>query len=80
MTVQCPVYKEGLEAVIVPTVKSVQIAIAHYESLGGTASIVVNDDGMQILRQMRRKRDENSTRNTMSAGLQDRNTTRTERA
>ena len=49
VTVQCPVYKEGLEAVIVPTVNSLEAAIRNYESHGGTANIFMNDDGMQLL-------------------------------
>jgi hypothetical protein len=40
------VYKEGLEGVIIPTVRSLKAAISHYESRGGTASIFINDDGM----------------------------------
>jgi hypothetical protein len=38
-----------LSRVIVPTVTSVKAAIRHYESVGGTASIYINDDGMQVL-------------------------------
>ncbi|KAF4119264.1 Glycosyl transferase family 2 [Geosmithia morbida] len=49
VTIQCPVYKEGLEAVIEPTVKSLEAAIRNYESHGGTAGIFMNDDGMQLL-------------------------------
>ncbi|KAK4232962.1 glycosyl transferase family group 2-domain-containing protein [Achaetomium macrosporum] len=49
ITIQMPVYKEGLRGVIKPTVDSLLPAIAHYESLGGTASIVVAEDGFQIL-------------------------------
>jgi len=49
VTVQCPVYKEGLEAVIHPTIVSLNAAISTYELQGGTANIFVNDDGMQLL-------------------------------
>jgi len=49
MTIQCPVYKEGLYSVIDPTVKSLKAAIATYEMQGGTANIFVNDDGMQLI-------------------------------
>ncbi|CAK7212623.1 hypothetical protein SEUCBS140593_001565 [Sporothrix eucalyptigena] len=49
VTVQCPVYMEGLDAVIKPTVESLQKAIRHYERYGGTANLFFNDDGMQIL-------------------------------
>ena len=49
VTIQCPVYKEGLRSVIEPTVRSVKAAISTYEMQGGTANIFVNDDGMQLL-------------------------------
>lgn len=47
ITIQMPVYKEGMDSVIVPTVRSLQAAISYYESRGGTASIFINDDGMR---------------------------------
>ena len=34
-------------SVILPTIMSAKAAIRYYESVGGTASIFVNDDGMQ---------------------------------
>lgn len=49
ITIQCTVYKESLAGVIDPTVKSLKIAISTYKSQGGTASIFINDDGMQLL-------------------------------
>ena len=49
LTIQCPVYKEGLYSVIDPTMKSLKAAIATYEMQGGTANIFVNDDGMQLI-------------------------------
>lgn len=49
VTIQMPVYKEGLTAVIEPTVRSLKAAISTYEMQGGTANIFVNDDGMQVL-------------------------------
>ena len=49
VTIQMPVYKEGLRAVIEPTIKSIKAAISTYEMQGGTANIFVNDDGMQIV-------------------------------
>jgi len=49
VTVQCPVYKEGLQAVIHPTVVSVKKAISTYELQGGSANIFINDDGMQVI-------------------------------
>lgn len=49
ITIQIPVYKEGLTGVIIPTVTSVIAAVKYYEDQGGTASIFVNDDGMQLV-------------------------------
>jgi len=49
ITIQCPVYKEGLRAVIEPTVQSIKEAISTYEMQGGTANLFINDDGMQLL-------------------------------
>ncbi|EPE08093.1 glycosyltransferase family 2 protein [Ophiostoma piceae UAMH 11346] len=49
VTVQCPVYKEGLTAVIEPTVKSIKQAISTYELQGGSANMFINDDGLQLL-------------------------------
>lgn len=49
VTIQCPVYKEGLHSVIEPTIRSVRAAISTYEMQGGTANVFVNDDGMQLL-------------------------------
>ncbi|UPX13188.1 uncharacterized protein EKO05_0003711 [Ascochyta rabiei] len=48
ITIQMPIYTESLEGVIKPTVSSLQAAISHYESRGGTARIFMNDDGMSI--------------------------------
>jgi len=49
VTIQCPVYKEGLETVIAPTIKSIKQAISTYELQGGTSNIFINDDGMQLI-------------------------------
>lgn len=49
ITIQCPVYKEGLDSVIAPTVKSIKQAISTYELQGGSANMFINDDGLQIL-------------------------------
>ncbi|KAK6361158.1 hypothetical protein TWF730_004902 [Orbilia blumenaviensis] len=49
ITIQMPVYKESLQAVLRPTIQSLKQAISHYELHGGTANIFVNDDGMQIV-------------------------------
>jgi len=50
VTIQMPVYKEGLKGVIIPTVTTLLAAVRHYEEQGGTASIYVNDDGMQCVK------------------------------
>lgn len=49
VTIQCPVYKEGLWTVIDPTIRSIEAAISTYEKQGGSANIFINDDGMQHL-------------------------------
>lgn len=49
VTIQCPVYKEGLASVIAPTVKSIKQAISTYELQGGSANMFINDDGLQII-------------------------------
>ncbi|KUJ09080.1 uncharacterized protein LY89DRAFT_598683 [Mollisia scopiformis] len=49
ITIQMPVYKEGLKGVIMPSVESLLKAIKHYEAQGGSASIYVNEDGMQVI-------------------------------
>ncbi|GAA6058764.1 hypothetical protein JCM10212_001880 [Sporobolomyces blumeae] len=48
-TILMPVYKEGLEAVLQPTIRSLQQAIKTYELQGGSVNILVCDDGMQLL-------------------------------
>ena len=49
VTIQCPVYKEDLEATIAPTVRSIKAAISTYELQGGSANMLINDDGIQAL-------------------------------
>ena len=55
ITIQCPVYKEGLASVIAPTVKSIKQAITTYELQGGTVNMFVNDDGLQIIGERERR-------------------------
>jgi hypothetical protein len=50
VTIQMPVYEEGLKGVIMPTIESCMAAVRYYESRGGTASIFINDDGMQLVK------------------------------
>ena len=49
VTIQCPVYKEDLALTIKPTIDSIKVAIARYQSRGGSANIFVNDDGMNLI-------------------------------
>lgn len=49
VTIQCPVYKEGLTSVIAPTVKSIKQAMSTYELQGGSANMIIHDDGLQII-------------------------------
>ena len=39
-----------MNSVVIPTVTSLLAAVKHYEERGGTASIYVNDDGMQLVK------------------------------
>src|SRR5580700_6226044 len=55
ITIQCPVYKEGLGPVIAPTVKSIKQAISTYELQGGSANMFINDDGLQIIPEEERR-------------------------
>ncbi|GAA5958739.1 hypothetical protein JCM8115_000340 [Rhodotorula mucilaginosa] len=48
-TILMPVYKEGLDTVLLPTIRSLQDAIKTYELQGGSVNILVCDDGMQLL-------------------------------
>lgn len=48
ITIHCPVYKEDLWDVIDPTIQSCRAAIATYEAQGGTANLMVADDGGQL--------------------------------
>jgi len=47
VSIQMPVYKEGLDSVIIPTIRSLQQAVSYYESHGGSANIFINDDGLR---------------------------------
>ncbi|GAA5823328.1 hypothetical protein JCM11251_007569 [Rhodosporidiobolus azoricus] len=49
ITILMPVYKESLDEVLAPTIESVSQAIRTYELQGGTASIIVCEDGMQLV-------------------------------
>jgi cellulose synthase/poly-beta-1,6-N-acetylglucosamine synthase-like glycosyltransferase len=49
VTIQMPVYKESLETVLAPTIESLNKAIQTYELQGGTASILVSEDGLLLV-------------------------------
>lgn len=49
VTIQMPVYKEGLKGVVIPTVTSLLAAVRYYQEQGGSASIFVNEDGMRCV-------------------------------
>ncbi|EJD00575.1 uncharacterized protein FOMMEDRAFT_112123 [Fomitiporia mediterranea MF3/22] len=50
ITIQMPVYKESLKETITPSVESLKKAMQTYARQGGTSSIFVNDDGMQLIK------------------------------
>ncbi|KAH9960638.1 glycosyl transferase family group 2-domain-containing protein [Russula dissimulans] len=49
ITIQMPVYKEGLETVLVPSIASLKKAMQTYARQGGTSNIFINDDGLRTL-------------------------------
>ncbi|KAJ7850100.1 glycosyl transferase family group 2-domain-containing protein [Mycena leptocephala] len=49
VTVELPVYKESLEETIAPSVYSLKKAMQTYARQGGTSSIFVHDDGLQLI-------------------------------
>jgi len=49
ITVELPVYKESLEQTIGPSIVSIKKAMQTYARQGGTSSIFVHDDGLQLI-------------------------------
>ncbi|KAJ7758797.1 glycosyl transferase family group 2-domain-containing protein [Mycena maculata] len=49
VTIELPVYTESLEETITPSVFSIKKAMQTYARQGGTSSILVHDDGLQII-------------------------------
>jgi len=47
--IQMPVYKEGIRAVIEPTIRSLKAAMSTFEMQCGTANIFINHDGIQLI-------------------------------
>ncbi|TCD64806.1 hypothetical protein EIP91_003618 [Steccherinum ochraceum] len=56
ITIELPVYKESLKETIAPSVYSLKKAMQTYARQGGTSSIFVHDDGMQIISEEERKK------------------------
>ncbi|KAJ7229659.1 glycosyl transferase family group 2-domain-containing protein [Mycena haematopus] len=56
VTVELPVYKESLEETIAPSVYSLKKAMQTYARQGGTSSIFVHDDGLQLLGEEEREK------------------------
>ncbi|KAI0771442.1 glycosyl transferase family group 2-domain-containing protein [Irpex lacteus] len=55
ITVEMPVYKESLKETIAPSVYSLKKAMQTYSRQGGTSSIFINDDGLQLLSEQERQ-------------------------
>ncbi|KJA18241.1 hypothetical protein HYPSUDRAFT_169359 [Hypholoma sublateritium FD-334 SS-4] len=49
VTIQMPVFKESLEAVLAPSIRSLKKAMQTYARQGGTSSLFVCDDGLRVL-------------------------------
>ncbi|THG96109.1 hypothetical protein EW026_g5663 [Hermanssonia centrifuga] len=49
VSIEMPVYKESLKETIAPSVYSLKKAMQTYARQGGTSSIFVHDDGMQLI-------------------------------
>jgi len=49
ITVELPVYKESLKQTITPSVISIKKAMQTYSRQGGSSSIFVHDDGLQVI-------------------------------
>ncbi|PWN87938.1 hypothetical protein FA10DRAFT_215120, partial [Acaromyces ingoldii] len=50
-TIHMPCYKEGLQTVLGPSLNSVRDAVEAYRQRGGTANIVISEDGLRLLDQ-----------------------------
>jgi cellulose synthase/poly-beta-1,6-N-acetylglucosamine synthase-like glycosyltransferase len=55
VTIELPVYKESLDQVIAPSVYSIKKAMQTYARQGGTSTIFVHDDGLQLLKEEERE-------------------------
>lgn len=50
-TIHMPCYKEGLQSVLVPSLRSVYAAVEAYRARGGTVNVVISEDGLRLLDQ-----------------------------
>ncbi|KAI0764208.1 glycosyl transferase family group 2-domain-containing protein [Trametes elegans] len=55
ITIEMPVYKESLTETIAPSVYSLKKAMQTYARQGGTSSIIVHEDGLQLLNEEERQ-------------------------
>ncbi|KAH9850478.1 glycosyl transferase family group 2-domain-containing protein [Lenzites betulinus] len=55
ITIEMPVYKESLTETIAPSVYSLKKAMQTYARQGGTSSIIVHEDGLQLLNETERQ-------------------------
>ncbi|KAF9220635.1 hypothetical protein BS17DRAFT_310069 [Gyrodon lividus] len=55
ITIELPVYKENLEQTISPSVFSLKKAMQTYARQGGTSTIFVHDDGLQLISEVERE-------------------------
>lgn len=53
-TIQMPVYKEGLETVLAPSIRDALKAVEAYRAQGGQANIVICEDGLRLLDEVKR--------------------------
>jgi cellulose synthase/poly-beta-1,6-N-acetylglucosamine synthase-like glycosyltransferase len=58
VTIQMPVYRESLSAVLAPSIASIKRAMQTYARQGGTSSIFICDDGMRTKGMTKADRDE----------------------
>ncbi|KAF7290353.1 Glyco-trans-2-like domain-containing protein [Mycena chlorophos] len=56
VSIELPVYKESLEETIAPSVFSIKKAMQTYARQGGTSSIFVHDDGLQLIPEAERSK------------------------
>ncbi|KAF8954800.1 glycosyl transferase family group 2-domain-containing protein [Flammula alnicola] len=49
VTIQMPVYRESLETVLAPSIRSLKKAMQTYARQGGSSTIFINDDGLRLL-------------------------------